>query len=86
VILLHALLLLAGLMVASFGAAAVLVAVIVRLAGHFDDEGGGHGPRRPRGRWDRAPRRFDRRGDPASWPQFERAFADYVRTRARQES
>jgi hypothetical protein len=73
-------------MVASFGAAAVLVAVIVRLAGHFDDEGGGHGPRRPRGRWDRAPRRFDRRGDPASWPQFERAFADYVRTRARQES
>jgi hypothetical protein len=68
-----------GLGVASFAAAAVLVFALTRVTGHLDRDGAA---------WDRrpGPRRFRRRAEPAWWPEFERAFADYVRTGAARES
>jgi hypothetical protein len=56
----------AGLAVVSFDTAAVLVLAVVRAAERVD-------ARARAGRW--APRR----AEPAWWPEFERAFADYVR-------
>jgi hypothetical protein len=54
----------------------VLVVAIVRTSEHRDDDGaGGHDAHRC------APvaATFHRRGDSERWPEFERAFADYVR-------
>jgi hypothetical protein len=74
-----------GLAAASFAAAAVLVFALVRVAAPWNDARGVERLGRP-DRWCRAPRRFRRRGEPAWWPEFERAFADHVRTSAGRQS
>jgi hypothetical protein len=65
-----------GVAVASFAAAAVLVFAIVRVTEQPDDKAAVH---RPADRPGPAARRFPRRAEPVWWPEFERAFADYVR-------
>jgi len=63
--------------VASFAASAALVFAIVSVTEHFDANVGAHGA----GGTQRAmgARRLLRRSEPTWWPEFERAFADYVR-------
>ncbi len=82
---LAALLMTAGLAVGSFAAAAVLVLALMRMLNQVDDEPARDAPG-DEGGWPRAPRRFDRRGKAARWRDFEREFADYVRTGAGRKS
>jgi len=61
-----------GLLVASLAGAAALVFAIVRATEH--------GTESARAEWrGREARRRPPRREPAWWPEFERAFSDYVR-------
>ncbi len=71
-----------ALSIGSFAAAAALVLLVDRVSGHAGIETDGQvgaelrmAARRP----------FRRRAEPVWWPQFERAFADYVRSGAGRE-
>ena len=63
-----------GLAVVSFAAAAALVLAIARVTGQLDARAGARadGPAAP------ASLRTGSAAEPAWWPEFERAFADYV--------
>ena len=83
---LHALLVTAGVVVVVTVVAALIVLGLVKTFERLDGERPPEGSRGRRSAWDRRPRRFGRRRQPAWWPEFERAFADYVRSGARRAS
>jgi hypothetical protein len=83
---LHALLIAVVTAAVVLAAAAMLVVGLLRVIDMLDNEPGPRGRRRRGGGWDGPPCRFGRRRQPAWWPEFERAFADYVRDGARRAS
>jgi len=74
-----------GIAVGSFAAAAVLVFAMVRVTERRDDRAGFRRAVRTDVRM-RAARQLRPRSEPAWWPEFERAFADYVRAGERRRS